>query len=32
MRRPLSPGKHILNFGGALPGMSQAITHTLFVE
>jgi hypothetical protein len=32
MLRPLSPGKHVLNFGGALPGMSQAVTYTLIVE
>jgi hypothetical protein len=34
MLRPLSPGKHLLNFGGSLPGpgMSQAITYTLIVE
>ena len=32
MLRPLSPGKHVLNFGGMLPGMSQAVTYTLFVE
>ncbi len=32
MLRPLSPGKHVLNFGGVLPGMSQAVTYTLLVE
>ena len=32
MLRPLSPGKHVLNFGGMLPGMSQAVTYTLVVE
>jgi len=32
MLRPLSPGTHVLNFGGMLPGMSQAVTYTLFVE
>jgi hypothetical protein len=32
MLRPLSPGKHVLNFGGVLPGMSQAVTYTLIVE
>jgi hypothetical protein len=32
MLRPLSPGKHVLNFGGALPDMSQAVTYTLIVE
>lgn len=32
MLRPLRPGKHVLNFGGMLPAMSQAVTYTLFVE
>jgi hypothetical protein len=32
MLRPLSPGKHVLNFGGMLPGMSQAVTYTLLVQ
>jgi hypothetical protein len=32
MLKPLSPGKHVLNFGGMLPGMSQAVTYTLLVE
>jgi hypothetical protein len=32
MLRPLSPGKHTLNFGGALPGTLQAVTYTLYVE
>jgi len=32
MLRPLSPGKHVLNFGGMLPEMSQAVTYTLLVE
>jgi hypothetical protein len=32
MLPPLSPGKHVLNFGGALPGMSQAVTYTLIVK
>ncbi|MEO7548099.1 MAG: hypothetical protein ABIT82_06715 [Ramlibacter sp.] len=32
MLRPLSPGKHVINFGGALPGMLQAVTYTLEVE
>jgi hypothetical protein len=32
MLRPLSPGRHVLNFGGMLPGMSQAVTYTLLVE
>jgi hypothetical protein len=29
---PLPPGIHILNFGGILPSMSQAVTYTLIVE
>jgi len=32
MLKPLSPGKHILNFGGALPSMLQAVTYTLEVK
>jgi hypothetical protein len=32
MLKPLSPGKHVLNFGGALPGMLQAVTYTLEIE
>ena len=32
MLRPLPPGTHTLNFGGMLPGMSQAVTYTLIVE
>jgi hypothetical protein len=32
MLRPLPPGKHTLNFGGALPSMLQAVTYTLVVE
>ena len=32
MLRPLSPGKHVLNFGGVLSEMSQAVTYTLTVE
>jgi hypothetical protein len=32
MLRPLPPGKHELNFGGALPSMLQAVTYTLQVE
>jgi len=32
MLRPLTPGKHVLNFGGVLPRMSQAVTYTLIVE
>ncbi len=29
---PLPPGMHVLNFGGILPTMSQAVTYTLIVE
>jgi hypothetical protein len=32
MLPPLSRGTHTLNFGGILPGISQAITYTLHVE
>lgn len=32
MLPPLSLGKHVLNFGGALPSMLQAVTYTLDVE
>ncbi len=32
MLRPLPPGHHVINFGGALPGMLQAVTYTLDVE
>lgn len=32
MLAPLSPGKHVLNFGGVLPGLAQAVTYTLNVE
>jgi hypothetical protein len=32
MLPPLSPGKHVLNFGGSLPGISQAVTYTLIVK
>jgi hypothetical protein len=32
MLRPLSPGRHVVNFGGELPGMLQAVTYTLDVE
>ena len=32
MLKPLSPGKHVLNFGGALPSMLQAVTYTLEIE
>jgi hypothetical protein len=29
---PLPPGVHVLNFGGILPDLSQAVTYTLIVE
>ena len=32
MLRPLAPGRHVLNFGGRLPSMAQAVTYTLLVE
>ena len=33
MLRPLAPGRHVLNFGGMLPGdLSQAVTYELTVE
>jgi len=32
MLEPLGPGKHVLNFGGVLGNMSQAVTYTLIVE
>lgn len=32
MLRPLKPGKHVINFGGALPSMLQAVTYTLIVD
>lgn len=32
MLRPLTPGKHVLNFGGILPSISQAVTYTLMVK
>ena len=32
MLRPLPPGRHELNFGGALPSMLQAVSYTLIVE
>jgi len=32
MLRPLPRGTHVINFGGALPSMRQAITYTLTVE
>lgn len=30
--RPLPKGKHVLNFGGVLPGMVQAVTYQLTVQ
>lgn len=32
MLRPLPPGRHTVEFGGALPDMLQAVTYTLIVE
>lgn len=32
MLKPLTPGKHVLNFGAAAPGLVQAVTYTLFVK
>jgi len=32
MLKPLSPGKHTINFGGRSNDMSQAVTYTLIVE
>ncbi len=32
MLKPLPRGRHVLNFGGALPDMLQAVTYTLDVE
>lgn len=32
MLRPLPPGRHTVEFGGALPEMLQAVTYTLIVE
>jgi hypothetical protein len=32
MLRPLSPGKHVINFGGVLPSLSQAVTYTVQVQ
>lgn len=32
MLRPLPPGRYELNFGGALPGLLQAVTYRLVVE
>lgn len=32
MLKPLAPGRHVLHFGGILPGIAQALTYTLDVE
>jgi len=32
MLKPLPRGRHTVNFGGALPNMSQAVSYTLIVE
>jgi hypothetical protein len=32
MLRPLPPGKHVINFGGALPTNIQLVTYTLIVQ
>jgi len=32
MLKPLAPGTHLINFGGALPSMLQAVTYTIIVE
>lgn len=32
MLRPLSPGRHTVEFGGALPSLYQAVTYTLIVD
>ena len=32
MLKPLARGRHTINFGGALPDMSQAVSYTLIVE
>ncbi len=32
MIKPLPPGTHVINFGGALPNMLQAVTYTVVVE
>jgi hypothetical protein len=29
---PLSPGVHVINFGGILPDMAQAVTYRLIIE
>ena len=32
MLAPLKPGTHVINFGGALPSLVQAVTYTLVVK
>jgi hypothetical protein len=32
MLAPLKPGTHVINFGGVLPSMAQAVTYTLMVQ
>ena len=32
MLEPLSPGPHVINFGGSVGDFSQEITYTLFVN
>ena len=32
MLKPLPPGRHVINFGGILPSILQAVTYTLTVE
>lgn len=32
MLKPLPPGTHVINFGGALPSMLQAVTYTIVIE
>lgn len=32
MLKPLAPGTHVINFGGALSTMLQAVTYTIVVE
>lgn len=32
MLKPLSPGRHTVEFGGALPSLYQAVTYTLIVD
>jgi hypothetical protein len=32
MLRPLRPGTHVVDLGGILPSMAQAVTYTLIVE